>query len=67
LASLGVLLEQTRPGDEPAGVVKLKLQFGNLFMVIHHNFYVISRYNHSLLYSMVINDLAEMIRRQYYR
>lgn len=67
LSSLGVLLEQSRPGDEPAGVVKLKLQLGDLFMVIHHNFYVISRYNHSLLYSMVINDLAEMIRRQYYR
>lgn len=67
LASHGVVLEQPLSGEEPAGIVRLKLKLGDHFKVIHHNFYVISRYNHSLLYAMAINDLAEMIRRQYYR
>ena len=30
----------------------------------YHNFYVITRYNHSMLYAMAVYDLAQAIRER---
>ena len=59
----------TAAGDiDPAEKVKL-LQLENKdgyeYWLALHNFYVITRYNHSALYAMAVYQLSEAIRAQY--
>ncbi|TDX30420.1 membrane-bound lytic murein transglycosylase B [Modicisalibacter xianhensis] len=71
-ASIASLAEQ---GIEPAGgasvsgdetqVIPVMLDFVDdkvAYRLGYHNFYVITRYNHSHLYAMAVNTLAERIR-----
>ena len=58
------------PGDEVGAAENVKLlqlenRDGYEYWLALHNFYVITRYNHSALYAMAVYQLAEAIREQY--
>lgn len=57
-------------GDEVGAAENVKLlqlenKDGYEYWLALHNFYVITRYNHSALYAMAVYQLAEAIREQY--
>ena len=57
-------------GDEVGAAENVKLlqlenRDGYEYWLALHNFYVITRYNHSALYAMAVYQLAEAIREQY--
>lgn len=49
----------------PFAIVALEQTNGDEFWLTHHNFYVITRYNHSPLYAMAVFQLSEAIRTIY--
>ena len=60
----GVILPQGLPADLKGVLLRLETRDGPEYWVGWHNFYVISRYNHSALYSMAVYQLSEQIRQQ---
>jgi peptidoglycan lytic transglycosylase B len=65
LKSRGYQFETTLPGDAPTMLVPAELEKGTAWRVGFQNFYVITRYNRSLLYAMAVNDLADAIAKAY--
>lgn len=51
------------PGEATATVMKLQGNWGIEFWIGLHNFYVITRYNHSRLYAMAVWQLSQEIRQ----
>jgi len=45
-----------------ASIIRLKTEMGWAYWLSYRNFYVITRYNHSRRYAMVIYQLAELIK-----
>jgi membrane-bound lytic murein transglycosylase B len=60
----GVILPQGLPNDLKGVLLKLETRDGPEYWVGWHNFYVISRYNHSALYSMAVFQLSQQIKQQ---
>ena len=60
----GVILPQGLPSDLKGVLLKLETRDGPEYWVGWHNFYVISRYNHSALYSMAVFQLSQQIKQQ---
>lgn len=60
----GVSLPQGLPKDIKGTLLELKGKKGLEYWVTWHNFYVISRYNHSALYSMAVFQLSQRIRAE---
>ena len=59
----GVMGEQLLPMDVPAKLLALQEQGGGVELwLILSNFYVITRYNYSILYAMAVYQLAQEIR-----
>ncbi len=50
------------PGDRPAKLLRLQGRDGPGYWITFHNFYVITRYNHSALYAMAVYQLGRAIR-----
>ena len=70
LAMAHVAEAGVRAGDKVDAAEKVKLlqlenKDGYEYWLAQHNFYVITRYNHSALYAMAVYQLAEAIRAQY--
>ncbi len=69
LASHGVILDETQPDAIPAAMKATLIELENRshkeYWVGYRNFYVISRYNHSALYSMAVFQLATELRKQH--
>ncbi|GHE19871.1 soluble lytic transglycosylase B [Halomonas urumqiensis] len=62
LASAGVTPDQDVSGDELVLPLALDVAGGDWrYRIGYHNFYVITRYNHSHLYGMAVTELAEAI------
>lgn len=57
----GVILPRDVPRDIKGNLIELETENGPEYWVTWHNFYVISRYNHSALYSMAVYQLSELI------
>lgn len=57
----GVILPRDIPRDIEGTLIELETEDGPEYWVTWHNFYVISRYNHSALYSMAVYQLSEQI------
>ncbi len=58
------VLGETRPGNEtPALFLMLKQKNNWEYWLAYNNFYVISRYNHSTLYSMAVYQLSQEIKK----
>ncbi|MGD8926960.1 MAG: lytic murein transglycosylase B, partial [Thioalkalispiraceae bacterium] len=61
----GVILPDGLPDNLNGTLIELETKNGPEYWVGWHNFYVISRYNHSALYSMAVFQLSEQIRKNY--
>ncbi|MCW9023482.1 MAG: lytic murein transglycosylase B [Gammaproteobacteria bacterium] len=58
----GVILPQGIPAGLKGNLIELQGKNGPEYWVTWHNFYVISRYNHSALYSMAVFQLSQRLR-----
>ena len=69
ITAQGVTLDQaelnTIAGSTKATLIELKGEKNNEHWVTYRNFYAISRYNHSALYSMAIFQIASALREQH--
>ena len=61
LAERGVTLEQPMPAATPVLFLALREADGPTYRVGFHNFAVLTRYNRSALYALVICELSETI------
>ena len=51
--------------DEKVKLLQLENRTGHEYWLAGHNFYVLTRYNHSALYAMAVYQLAQAIREQF--
>ncbi|MET0279853.1 MAG: lytic murein transglycosylase B [Steroidobacteraceae bacterium] len=65
LRARGYRFDTTLPAESKAMLIPAALQQGTAWRVGYQNFYVITRYNRSLLYAMAVNDLADAIAARY--
>ena len=65
MAEAGVSAEDKVDAAEKVKLLQLENKDGYEYWLAQHNFYVITRYNHSALYAMAVYQLAEAIREQY--
>lgn len=59
----GVSIDEKHSPTLNTALLELELKKGNEYWVAFHNFYVITRYNHSELYAMAAYQLAQEIKR----
>jgi membrane-bound lytic murein transglycosylase B len=64
LQGKGVHFDAALPATAPALLIAADEPDAVHWRVGYHNFYVITRYNHSMLYAMAVYDLAQMIRER---
>ena len=62
--SLGLAVNEALSDDAPVKLLVLETEAGEETWLAFHNFYVITRYNHSDLYAMAITELAEALVEQ---
>ncbi len=65
LAGFGITAENDLPAGEKVKLLELENANGSEYWLGFENFYVITRYNHSLLYAMAVYQLAMEIRLKY--
>lgn len=61
-AERGVATRKDLPLEQPATLMELTMDDGDQHWFGLHNFYVITRYNHSRLYAMAVYELSQEIR-----
>ncbi len=64
LHSKGVRFDSALPATAPALLIAADEADAVHWRIGYHNFYVITRYNHSMLYAMAVYDLAQAIRER---
>ncbi len=64
LRSKGVSFDSSLSTDAPALLIAADDSDGVHWRVGYNNFYVITRYNHSALYAMAVNDLAAAVKQR---
>lgn len=62
LKKKGIHISDRLPEDQKAALISLENRNGMEYWLGYHNFYVITRYNHSALYAMAVYQLSEEIR-----
>lgn len=62
LRDKGVRFETDLPADAPAMLIVAQGKDGPVYRVGFNNFYVVTRYNRSTMYSMAVHDLGQAIR-----
>jgi membrane-bound lytic murein transglycosylase B len=58
----GVLAKSQVADDQLATLMRMSSEQGDQYLLGLHNFYVITRYNHSRLYANAVRELSEAIR-----
>jgi len=61
----GIVPADPLPDHLTAALIRLEGKRGNEYWLGLHNFYVITRYNHSALYAMAVFQLSQEIEAQY--
>ena len=61
LGAHGVKVEMSVPADTPVVLISAEQRDGPAYRVGFHNFYVITRYNASARYAMVVYELAQAV------
>jgi membrane-bound lytic murein transglycosylase B len=64
LQAKGLRFESPLPPEAPAMLIAAEEPDGVHWRVGFNNFYVITRYNHSLLYAMAVHELASMLKER---
>jgi membrane-bound lytic murein transglycosylase B len=64
LKAKGVMFDDSMPPDAPALLIAADQSDGVHWRVGYGNFYVITRYNHSMLYAMAVYDLAAAVKQR---
>lgn len=64
LGQAGLRPLEPLPATLPATAFRLQGDNGPEYWLGLHNFYVITRYNRSILYAMAVNDLAGLLKQQ---
>jgi membrane-bound lytic murein transglycosylase B len=64
LQGKGVHFEAALPAAAPALLIAVDQPDAVRWRVGYHNFFVITRYNHSMLYAMAVHELAQAIRER---
>ena len=62
LQAKGLQFQTSLPGTAPAVLIAADDNDVVRWRIGFHNFYVITRYNHSMMYAMAVNDLAGAVR-----
>jgi peptidoglycan lytic transglycosylase B len=65
MAKWGVSVSPRQPSATKAKLLRLDGEHGPEYWLALHNFYVITRYNHSQLYAMAVYQLSEAIRSRF--
>jgi membrane-bound lytic murein transglycosylase B len=65
LNSQGVRVVSAVPGDTPVVLLLAEQQDGPTYRVGFNNFHALTRYNHSALYAMAVDELARAIALQF--
>ena len=65
LRKQGLNLDKALAANKKATILCLETDRGNEYWLGLNNFYTISRYNHSVMYSMVVYQLSQEIKKQY--
>ena len=63
LSENGITSQKTLDGSEKVKILQLENKDGHEYWLALHNFYVITRYNHSALYAMAVYQLADKIKK----
>ena len=61
LSQMGVMFSTTLPGESASQLLTLRGTDGNEHWVGFHNFFVITRYNHSVMYALAVHQLGQEI------
>lgn len=61
----GVRVESEAPGNTPVVLLLAQQQDGPTYRVGFNNFHALTRYNHSALYAMAVDELAQAIALRY--
>ena len=64
LSNLGVTSRDNVPTSAKATPIKFEGKAGDEYWLGLHNFYVITRYNHSAMYAMAVYQLSQDLRAQ---
>ena len=64
LAEAGVTVDDDIEGGQKATAMKFELEDGFEYWLGLHNFYVITRYNHSAMYAMSVYQLSQELAGQ---
>ncbi|WP_430461633.1 lytic murein transglycosylase B [Thalassolituus sp. LLYu03] len=62
LKALGIEPTEKVSDEKPANLIRLQGKHGAEFWLGEHNFYVITRYNHSRMYAMAVYQLSEALK-----
>lgn len=65
-ARAGIVSNPQLPDSQPVSLLELEQEQGREYWLTTNNFYVITRYNRSPLYSMAVFQLSEAIRNAYH-
>ena len=65
LLSKGVIFQTIMNGDHPAELLKLEQKNYSDYWVAMHNFFVITKYNHSIMYGLAVHQLGQDISEQF--
>jgi len=65
LLSKGVIFKTIMNGDHPAELLKLEQKNYSDYWVAMHNFFVITKYNHSVMYGLAVHQLGQDIAEQF--
>jgi len=65
LAAAGVRPEGEVPAGDKLSLLLLRANAGDQYWLGLHNFFVITRYNHSTHYAMAVHELGQAIKRRY--
>ena len=66
LKKAGIGSDRKLAADAKATAMKLDGDDGDEYWVGLHNFYVITRYNHSAMYAMAAHQLSQMVAAKYH-
>ncbi|MDP1776714.1 MAG: lytic murein transglycosylase, partial [Moraxellaceae bacterium] len=64
IAQSGIQSNHSLSPKTPATAFRLQGTNGSEYWIGLHNFYVITRYNRSIMYAMAVNDLANLIKQE---